>query len=34
MKCPTAILALATVLAATPAHAQIVHMRQTIFGMD
>jgi hypothetical protein len=28
------LLAALSLLAAPPAHAQIVHMRQTIFGMD
>lgn len=28
------VAAVLSLLAAAPAHAQIVHMRQTIFGMD
>ena len=34
MKRTTVLLALVAALAARPAHAQIVHMQQTIFGMD
>lgn len=34
MKHTTLFFTLAAVVPATPAHAQIVHMRQTIFGMD